>query len=303
MSDSVPLLFDTDIGSDIDDAVALAYLLREPRCELLGITTVTGEPIERARLADAVCRAAGRTEIPIHAGVDEPFLIPLKQTAAPQKAVLERWPHRREFEPYTAVSFLQQTIRSRPGEITLLAVGPFTNIGALFALDPEIPSLLKRLVVMGGVFTTAIPRAPRCEWNVIGDPHAAARMFRAHVAEVHAFGLDVTLRCTMPAEECRNRFQGGALDVVREMAEVWFGHRPDIVFHDPLAAVGTFHPDICRYQEGRIEVELQSERVAGMTHWHAATDGPHRIAVGVDADRFFEQYFSIATGHGAPDAV
>ena len=57
MEERVPLLFDTDIGSDIDDAVALAYLLREPRCELLGITTVTGEPLKRAMLADAVCRA------------------------------------------------------------------------------------------------------------------------------------------------------------------------------------------------------------------------------------------------------
>src|SRR5688500_2376548 len=97
MSDTVPLLFDTDIGSDIDDALALAYLLREPRCELLGITTVTGEPEERARMADAVCRAAGRVDVPIHAGAGVPFLVPQKQPEAPQKRALAQWPHRERF--------------------------------------------------------------------------------------------------------------------------------------------------------------------------------------------------------------
>lgn len=67
MSDTIPVLFDTDIGSDIDDAVALGYLLNQPRCELVGITTVSGEARERAALADAICRAAGRRDIPIRA--------------------------------------------------------------------------------------------------------------------------------------------------------------------------------------------------------------------------------------------
>jgi purine nucleosidase len=290
----VPLLFDTDIGSDIDDAVALAYLLREPRCELLGITTVTGEPIERARLADAVCRAAGRTDIPIHAGIEPPLLIPLKQTHAPQKAVLKHWEHRRDFEPNTAVSFLRQTIHARPGEITLLAVGPFTNIGALFAMDPEIPSLLKRVVIMGGRYTCRTAGAGPVEWNASGDPHAMAIMTRAPVAELTAFGLDVTLHCSMTSAECRQRFQGGALDLVAEMAEVWFTQRQSILFHDPLAAVAIFDPDVCEYQSGRIEVELASSRVAGMTHWAPEQAGPHRIATSVNCQRFFELYFTVA---------
>lgn len=207
MSESVPLLFDTDIGSDIDDAVALAYLLREPRCELLGITTVSGEPIERARLANAVCRAGGRTDIPIHAGVEPPLLVPLKQTAAPQKSVLANWEHRRDFKPNTAVPFLRETIRARPGEITLLAVGPFTNVGALFAMDPEIPSVLKRVVVMGGRYTTRTPGAGPVEWNASGDPHAMAIMAHAPLAELTAFGLDATLRCAMTSAESGSAFE------------------------------------------------------------------------------------------------
>src|SRR5690349_15179257 len=106
--DRVPVLFDTDIGSDIDDAVALAYLLKEPRCQLLGITTVSGESIERARLADAVCRAADRLDVPIHAGCAEPLLIEQRQCEARQKTVLPRWPHRAEFAAGTAVDFLRQ---------------------------------------------------------------------------------------------------------------------------------------------------------------------------------------------------
>ena len=66
--DRIPVLLDTDIGSDIDDAVALAYLLRQPRCELVGITTVSGDVQKRAALAEVTCRAGGREDIPIHCG-------------------------------------------------------------------------------------------------------------------------------------------------------------------------------------------------------------------------------------------
>ena len=90
----IPVLFDTDIGSDIDDAVALAYLLREPRCELLGVTTVTGEPEVRAQLVDAVCQAFGRPEVPVYSGAGKPLLVEQQQPEAPQKTVLERWPLR-----------------------------------------------------------------------------------------------------------------------------------------------------------------------------------------------------------------
>lgn len=295
VNDRVPVLFDTDIGSDIDDAVALAYLLREPRCDLVGITTVSGEPQARASLADALCRAAGRTNIPIHSGSAEPFLVEQRQPHAPQKSILERWPHRSDFAPCSAVPFMQDLIRSRPGEITLLAVGPLTNVGLLFVVDPEIPSLLKRLVLMAGVYTTDVAGAPRAEWNVLLDPHAAARVFQSPVAELVAYGLDVTMRCSLEAEECRQRFQGPVLSVVAEMAEVWFQRRPRIVFHDPLAAAALFEPDLCTYETGRIEVELSSPRTAGMTHWQADPIGPHKVAKGVDAERFFQRYFSVTT--------
>ncbi|MGB2821424.1 MAG: nucleoside hydrolase, partial [Phycisphaerae bacterium] len=82
--EKVKVLFDTDIGSDIDDAVALAYLLCQGRCELLGVTTATGEPDKRAEMVSAVCRNVGRGEVPVHAGCPEAMLIEMRQKTAPQ---------------------------------------------------------------------------------------------------------------------------------------------------------------------------------------------------------------------------
>jgi len=293
----VPVLFDTDIGSDIDDAVCLAYLLRQERCELLGITTVTGEPEKRAQLASAICMAAGRPDIPIHAGAAEPILVPQKQKHAPQAEVLPRWPHRDAFPPNTAVEFMRSVIRSRPGEVTLLAVGPLTNVGLLFAVDREVPRLLKRVVLMCGVFTNRLAGVGPLEWNAMGDPHATAVVFNAPVADLTSVGLDVTVRCTMPADECRRRLRGGVLDVVADMADVWFRGARHITFHDPLAGAVIFKPDLCEYQSGRVEVELQSARLMGMTHFDPNGEkAPHKVALEVNPEAFFEHYFAVVGG-------
>ena len=295
MADKIPILFDTDIGSDIDDALCLAYLIHQERCDLLGKTTVSGEPVKRAMLADAVCKAAGRSGIPIYPGCEEPLLIEQKQKLAPQAEVLDRWPHGKDFEPNSAVQFLRDTIRSRPGEITLLAVGPLTNIGMLFRLDPEIPSLLKELVLMGGAFSYPVGhKSLPLEWNIIVDPHAAAIVFGAKDLPITVIGLDVTTKCVMPADECRQKIRGGVLDVVADAAEVWFRWRPEITFHDPLAAVAIFDPDVVGYEQGRVKVELISEDLLGMTILEYDENGPHKVAMTVDPDRFFAEYFKVA---------
>ncbi|MHB9134017.1 MAG: nucleoside hydrolase [Armatimonadota bacterium] len=292
-SERIPILLDTDIGTDIDDAVCLAYLLRQPRCELLGITTVTGEAKERAMLADALCRADGRDDIPIHSGAEQALLVPQQQSRAQQAEILSQFPHRTDFPPNTATEFLRQTIRSRPGEITLLTIGLLTNIGLLFALDPEIPGMLKSLVLMSGLFDQGIPYPSAREWNTQGDPHASAVVYNAKVATHLSIGLDVTLRCRLDAAICRKKFHGGPLDVVAKMAEVWFRGSGQITFHDPLAAAVIFQPDLCRYQDGKADIELLSRQVPGMVHWNPnVEEKPHRIAVDVDPDAFFAHYFA-----------
>jgi inosine-uridine nucleoside N-ribohydrolase len=289
---SVKVLLDTDIGSDIDDAVCLAYLLSNPECELLGITTVSGEAVARASMASAMCKAAGKN-IPIYPGREEPLLCAQRQPDAPQASALSRWPHETDFPKGQAVEFLRQTIRANPGEVVLLAIGPMTNVAALFAADPEIPSLLKSLVLMCGVFTNRLAKVGPLEWNALLDPTATAIVYRAS-PEIHrSIGLDVTCQVTMKAAEVRERFRKDPLlNLVLDFAEVWFKRTELLTFHDPLAAVCIFDEKVCGFEHGQVEVELDSKRLAGMTHWKADASGKHEVALTVEAQRFFEHYFS-----------
>lgn len=288
----IKVLLDTDIGSDIDDALCLAYLLMQPRCELLGITTVTGEPEKRAMLASAICTAAGKDNIPIKPGSPKPLLIEQRQKTAPQAEVLTRWRHRTDMPKFEAVQFLRETIRSHPNEIALLTIGPLTNIGLLFAMDPEVPTMLNQLVMMCGVY-----KIGKHEWNAIGDPHATAIVFNAPVKKTVAVGLDVTTRCVMDSDEFRKCFRGTPmLDLVREMAEVWFRGTQRVVFHDPLAASLIFEPDICRYEKGVVTVNLNDGDALGETSFHPDDGRRHIIATDVDVERFFEHYLSVVCG-------
>ena len=291
------ILFDTDIGSDIDDALALAYLLKEPECELLGITTVTGQPELRAAMASAICRNLDRDDIPVHVGCPLPMSIKQWQPNASQAARLGPWPHRDYSTENTAIEFLRRTIRANPGEITLLCTGPLTNIGALFTIDPEIPSLLKELVLMCGRFHAS----QGYEWNAVLDPWATAIVYGSaehtrpprHVS----YGLDVTMKVQLHRDAARERFAGiKALAPVRDFAEVWFQRSDTVTFHDPLAALGIFHPDVCEYKDCLVKIS-QNEPTVGWTIATWPNDEPlrHSIAWTVDPDRFFDIYFSTLT--------
>jgi inosine-uridine nucleoside N-ribohydrolase len=291
---AVKVILDTDIGSDIDDAVALAYLLAQPECELLGITTVTGEAVKRAMMASALCKVAGK-RVPIFPGVEKPMIILQRQTKAPQAEALSRWPHDRDFPQGQAIEFLKDTIRANPGEVVLLTIGPLTNIGLLFAEDPEIPALLKSLVLMCGVFGKKTPDgAPDSEWNGILDPHATAIVYNAPAKIHRSIGLDVTRRVKMSADEVRRRFTPDLLRPVLDFAEVWFRDAREITFHDPLAAATIFADGICTFTKGTVDVELASPRLAGTTIWKPGGDAPrHEVALDVNPERFFDHYFSV----------
>jgi purine nucleosidase len=285
------VLLDTDIGSDIDDAVCLAYLLANPACKLLGITTVTGEALKRAQMASALCKLAGK-EVEIFPGSEQPLLVPQHQPLAPQAEALKDWPYEKRFPEGRAISFMRDTIHENPGEVTLLTIGPLTNIGLLFRVDPEIPRLLKSLVMMCGIFTNRLAGVGPLEWNAMGDPHASAIVYQSPVSHHRSIGLDVTCQVTMPVDEIRQRFQKGLLRPVLDFAEVWFRQSSSLTFHDPLAAVTLFDDQVCEFDRGCVEVELMSERTKGMTHWTPDINGPHEVALKVDSHRFFSHYFS-----------
>jgi purine nucleosidase len=307
MTDKTPIILDTDIGSDIDDAICLSYLLNQPRCELVGITTVSGQPQNRAALADAVCQGAGYKDVPIFSGIDKALLGSVVQADCHQALALPKLAHRSpdSFKPYQAVPWLRETIRARPGEITLLGIGMMMNIGTLFAIDPEIPGMLKSLVLMCGCFFD--PRPYPHEWNARLDPISTALVYNAPVKDHASVGLDVTFQCKMPSNQATERFAqtGGALGVVATM----LGAKPrepwDMVFHDPLTGVAIFEP-VCEWEAGNVTVELDSRSVAGMTHFeklNGKTPGAvarHRAARKVDSVKFFERYFSVFDSKGAP---
>ena len=285
---STKILLDTDIGSDIDDAVCLAYLLANPACDLLGITTVTGDTVKRASMASVLCKIAGK-KIPIHPGSRHPLLIEEQQPNVPQAAALDRWDHDTDFSSGEAVDFLRRTIRENPGEVVLLGIGPMTNIAALFAADEEIPKLLKGLVLMCGDFFRSYAGL---EWNAKLDPAATAIVYRAIPPYHRSIGLDVTLQVTMLADEVRKKFQASLLRPVLDFAEVWFQHAKVMTFHDPLAATTIFDDAICGFERGRVAVEWKSDHLAGATTWYPKdASGHHEVATTVNAPRFFEHYF------------
>ncbi len=286
------ILLDTDIGSDIDDALCLAYLLANPECELLGVTTVTGQAHRRAQLASALCRAAD-VDVPIYPGAETPLFTSQNQPHVPQARVLDRWDHAESFKHGAAIGFLRETIRRHPGKVTLVAIGPLTNIALLFGVDSELPQLLHAFVAMGGRFYSGAG-LPLVEWNIGCDPYAAAIVYRTQTAVHRSIGLDVTTLAQMPRDAAREAFQSRLLQPVLDCAAVWFERRDMVTFHDPLAAATLFDDRICGFEKGNVEVELQSATVQGLTHWRPdSAHGQHEVASTVGADAFFDHFMSV----------
>lgn len=175
------ILLDTDIGGDIDDAVCLAYLLREPQCALLGVTTVCGESEKRAAVA------------------------------------LARWPHR-PFERGDAPGFLYRKIRENPHEIVLIGIGNMTNIAALFRDHPDAPGLLRGLFIMNGYFGEAPLPEPWYNWNAWADPLAAAAVFHPELLRfARGFVRVETARRDRMAETAFTPDAGGNVEIARSV--------------------------------------------------------------------------------------
>jgi inosine-uridine nucleoside N-ribohydrolase len=285
---------DTDIGSDIDDAICLAYLLNQPDCELLGVTTVSGESEKRAMMASVICATAGRHDIPIFPGTENPLLTPQKQPVAYQAGELPKWKHKTDFEKNAHIEFMRRIIRKYPGEVTLLGIGPMTNIALLFSVDPDIPSLLKQLVVMCGIFTFKTPLYTcLTEWNAACDPYATAVMYNAPVKTIKSVGLDVTTHVTMAKKEFAEKIKNN--NAFKPVIDFMNVKNPDgfITFHDPLAAAVIFDETICKFSRGAIETELESSKSKGLLYFSESADGKNEIALQVDSEKFFGHFFGI----------
>jgi purine nucleosidase len=139
----VPVIFDTDIGTDIDDAYALVQILRSPELELLGVTTVSSDAVARARLAAKLLAVDQRSDVPVYAGISTP----IQYMAQVDWAKDFTSPALHESG---GVEFMRRQIKARPGEITIVAVGEMTNLAALLQSEPGIGAKIKAIALMGG---------------------------------------------------------------------------------------------------------------------------------------------------------
>jgi len=285
------IFLDTDIGSDIDDVICLIYLLNNPDCDLLGITTVTGEPDKRAKIARKLCSDA-KQNIPVMSGRADPLIIPQYQRKADQASVVETW-HGNSEDPFpNAIDFMRRTIHENPHEVTLLAIGPLTNVALLFLVDPEIPSLLDGLMMMCGSFYGSSLKNITLEWNAICDPHATEIVYHTPIQKHYSVGLDVTQKVTMSPAEFREKFSRGQLSQVLDYAEIWLQKRDLVTFHDPLAAAAIFEPAIVKFEQGIVTVDLENTRTMGLTDFTPAMDGPHLVAKDTNVKAYFDHFYS-----------
>lgn len=290
------ILLDTDIGGDIDDAICLAYLLKEPRCKLVGITTVCGESEKRAAVADAICRAAGKT-IPIVAGLDSTMQpVPVYPTPDGAEA-LKSWQHS-TYEKADAPAFLYQKIKENPYEIVLIGIGNMTNIATLFTAYPDAAGLLKGLYVMNGYFGAEPLPEPYYNWNSWADPLASKTVFSAHVPIHRAVPLEITDRLTIEAGQAEVLFRADSdlMKAVFSFGNAWLERSEKLTLHDPLAAVCVFHPDICRFERGNVQVETEQKSNMGGTAFISSSGGNVEIAKAVDREKFYRILSAVLCG-------
>ena len=284
------MIVDTDIGSDIDDALCLAYLLRQPSCELIGITTCSSEPHKRAEIADSICRFMG-AEIPIFPGHNTPLVGRQLQAAVHQYDVVGQFPHRSDFPENRAIDFMREMIEANPHQITLLAVGPLTNIGALLSAYPHLAPLIREISVMGGsYFAEAVSFIP-AEWNIRNDPVAAKIVFDAGIP-TRVVGLDVTLKLKIQCTDFIGMSHPDILKPVIKNAEKFLERTNDMYFHDPLAAVWLFDETVCTSRRGQITVGIGNVDW-GRTCFEENPTGSTFVAVNVGQDLFYRHYFGM----------
>lgn len=253
-------ILDTDIGDDIDDAFALALVLRSPEINLLGITTTFADTGLRARLTDRYLSAVRRNDIPVAVGRKTPH-----SNVFTQAAYAQQEPDRAHPE---AVKFMLDQIRAHPGQITLIAIGPLVNVEDAIGRDPATFKKLKRVVMMGGsvyrgygLTADGKPSPPAPEWNISRDPDGAKALLASGVP-VFMMPLDSTQIPLEQAQRERIFASGSSLtDQLTLLYHQWVAntdnHSPTPTLFDPVAAAYAIRPDLCPMKPMRLEVDRQ----------------------------------------------
>ncbi|MHB1534299.1 MAG: nucleoside hydrolase [Acidimicrobiales bacterium] len=314
-------VLDGDYG--VDDALAALYLASEPEAEIVAVGSVHGnaEAATAARNAITVLHLAGLDSVPVAVGAARPLAQPLEVSsevhggdglggAAPR-------PTGRERTPVAAPAALQliKTVRTHPGQCTVVATGPLTNLALALLLAPDITSLVERVVIMGGTLARPGNVGPYTEANMAHDPEAADLVLTAPWP-ITLVGLDVTMDTWLePTDLARIQTNGSErarfvwsllqdyLDFYRRRH-----HRTGCPLHDPCAARIAVDPTLATYLEMPVRVELNSTINRGMLSVDRRTFLPRginqtrvRIATGIDRDRVVDRFLAGLLGESLTD--
>jgi inosine-uridine nucleoside N-ribohydrolase len=295
----VPILIDCDPGHD--DAIALLLALASPEVELLGVTTVAGNQTLDKTTTNAlkVLELAGREDVLVAAGASGPLVREARVAEEvhgesgldgpdlPQPTIEPVAEH--------AVEFLARTLEESPEPITVVPIGPLTNIALLLEQRPESASRIGRIVLMGGAIELGNV-TPAAEFNIWADPEAAARVFGSGL-DVTMVGLDVTHRALVTPEHAEQLRSAGR--VGRAVAELldFYGRFHSRVYdfdgspiHDAVAVARVIRPDVLETVERNVEIEVESDLCRGRTvvDLLRRTGRPENahVAVEIDAEAF-----------------
>jgi purine nucleosidase len=279
---SEKIIIDTDIGDDVDDAFALGLALKSPEVEILGITTSFGDTETRAKLVDRMLGEAGRSDIPVAAGVATHT-----NNSFTQRRYAEGGHFARRSHP-DAVNFILEQIRKNPGEITLVAIGPLVNVGGLIDKDAATFRKLKRVVIMGGSVERGygdpygVPTPAQPEWNIKNDVGSAQKLFASGVP-IYMMPLDST---QLKLDEVKREFlfrQGTPVtDALTLLYYEWGGETPTLF--DPMTIAFVVDEKLCPAEAMRIRVDD-----TGMTLREAGAPNAF-VCLKSDPETFFRFY-------------
>lgn len=262
------IILDTDIGTDIDDIIALYYILKSKKFEVVGITTVYENPRLRARYVKKLLLLAG-VNVPVYAGYGEPmekcsFYQGENATYSFGREDLYdekyRPDNKNEADGEEAVDFLIEQAEQRGNLLTVVGIGPFTNIARAIEKKPLAMNKLKKIVIMGGDYVN-----PTQEWNIICDIKAAKILFMSGV-NLHCVGLNVTLKTEISYKTQQKLYYGSSIcplthflyEEIHSFIDYW---DRNIILHDALAIHYLLSPQEMLVKN--LPIYLEAEGVCG----------------------------------------
>jgi purine nucleosidase len=272
-----PVILDTDIGSDVDDILALGMLGKTPEIDLVGITTVYGDTILRAKIARATCYLLQRPDIDIIPGAPKPISGRQVYWAGHEGEGIPDLENISIDNAKKAEAYLVEKATALAGEIEILAIGPLTNIANAIQLSPDFAKQVKQLFIMGGAYWLDRP-----EHNIRCDVDAAQIVFDSGIP-ITAIGLDLTLRVWITEKDVK-RISASPDKLGKTLGNqirTWWASRdmdrnhP----HDPLAALSMIRPDLFRFEYCDVTVG-RSEREYGRTI--VSNCGTGKVRIGSD---------------------